>query len=101
MVEVETTAKCLPRHLSTALAALNLSEGMRRQLGDGVVEVHEVRSAIEGMSTMGRLIEPAEIADAFSAWMAFGVLDSAGLTPPPSLPQASTKRRSRERRRSS
>lgn len=44
---------------------------------------------------------PAEIADAFSAWMAFGVLDSAGLTPPPSLPQASTKRRSRERRRSS
>ena len=59
LYEVETTAKCLPRHLSTALAALNLSEGLRRQLGDGVVDSY-VKLRKAHLADFSRQVSPWE-----------------------------------------
>ena len=47
------------RHLSTALAALNLSEGMRRQLGDGVVDSY-VKLRKAHLAEFSRQVSPWE-----------------------------------------
>ena len=57
--DAPATAKCLPRHLSTALAALNLSEGMRRQLGDGVVDSY-VKLRKAHLAEFSRQVSPWE-----------------------------------------
>ena len=59
LYEEETNAKCLPRHLSTALAALNLSEGMRRQLGDGFVDSY-VKLRKAHLAEFSRQVSPWE-----------------------------------------
>ena len=57
--DAPATAKCLPRHLSTALAALNLSEGMRRQLSDGVVDSY-VKLRKAHLADFSRQVSPWE-----------------------------------------
>ena len=47
------------RHLSTALAALNLSEGMRRQLGAGVGD-SDVNQRKAHQADVARQVSPGE-----------------------------------------